>query len=59
MPTLGYDPQRIRELADRARRFADHLAAWQCGDPLAADALSVAGTVAAHIPMDGCRRWWR
>jgi hypothetical protein len=49
MPTLGYDPQRIRELAERAQRVADHLGAWQRDDPLAAAAASVARTVIAHV----------
>jgi hypothetical protein len=49
VPTLSYDLQRIRQLADRAGRVADHLAAGRCDDPLAADAVVTARTVAAHV----------
>jgi hypothetical protein len=47
--SVGYDPVRIQGLIARAQAVSEHLAQHLCGDPLAAEALSVARLVQSHV----------
>jgi hypothetical protein len=46
---VGYEPGRVRVLADRALGVVAHLAAARCPDPAAADAVRSSAVVLGHI----------